>query len=88
MGAEVIFTQPYVFSIENHEGNIQGDAQMTLPPVAIRALVLGDGLDLHVLQQAFHPPLRAEPGLLVAVLGDPGEVEGALVDEALEREGC
>ena len=39
---------------------------MNSPPVAIHALILGDGLDLHVLQEALHPPLRAEPGLLVA----------------------
>ena len=52
--------------MENHEGNVQGGAQMTSPPVAVRALVLGDGLDPHVLQQAFHHPLRAQLRLLVA----------------------
>ena len=38
---------------------------------AVRAFVLGDRLELHVLQQADEATLRPEAALLVAVLADP-----------------
>ena len=51
---------PCIFSTENGEGNIQGGAQMTSPPTAIRADRQGPGADVP----------RAEAGIVGHLEGE------------------